>query len=65
MEILDLFAGPIIIVESHREQGEVRIFIGNQLLPSINSPDPNEECVKRSYERMDLSTTPSADSTSS
>ncbi len=65
MEILDLFKGPIIVIHSRREQGEVRIYTGNRLFPSTNRVDPSEELVKQSYELMDLSATLSADSTSS
>ena len=65
MEILDLFKGPIIVIHSRREQGEVRIYIGNPPSPSTNRVDPSEELVKQSYKFMDLSATLSADSISS
>ncbi len=65
MEIFDLFEGPIIVIHSRREQGEVRIHVGNQLLPSTNRVDPSEELVKQAYELVGFSTTLSADSTSS
>jgi hypothetical protein len=55
MEIFEFFAGPIVIIESRGEQGEVRIDVGNQQLPSINWADANEERAKRSYELTDLS----------
>jgi hypothetical protein len=65
MEILDLFEGPIIVIHSRREQGEVRIHVGNRLLPSTNRVDPSEELLKQAYELVGFSTTLSADYSSS
>jgi hypothetical protein len=65
MEILDLFKGPIIIIHSRGEQGEVRIYVGNRLFPSMNRVDPSGELVKQAYELVGFSTTSSAGSTSS
>ena len=65
MEILDLFEGPIIVIHSRREPGEVRIYAGNRPLPSTNRVDLSEELVKQAYELVGFSTTLSADSTSS
>ena len=55
MEILEFFAGPIVIIASRGGQGEVRIHVGNQQLPSMNWDDADEERVKQSCKLMNLS----------